>query len=813
MQEASTTAPYQRGWQVAACLAAPMAGAACQLQQAVLWPLGANVGALLLGVVLVAAAVWRRRLSLCLLGLALTAFAATAWRAHVRLADALPEALIGKDIEVTGTVAAMPRLLSDGLRFVFDVQDATLQGQPVAVPQRISLGWYRGLHEDALLREASTPLRAGQRWRLTVRLKPPHGLMNPHGFDYELWAFEQGIRASGYVRSQAGTPGVLLREAAGHPVERWRQQVRDALYEQVSEPRTAGLLAALAVGDQAAIDRGDWEVFRNTGIAHLVSISGLHVTMFAWLAAAVVGALWRRSARALHWAPAAQAALWGGLACAAAYALLAGWGVPAQRTVWMLAAAVLLRSVGVRWPGAMVLLAAGVVVTVIDPWALLQPGFWLSFGAVGLLFLAEPWRPASTASPSWAARGLALVRRGARTQVVASLGLAPLSMLLFQQVSVVGFVANLVAIPVVTLLVTPLALLGMLLPPLWQLAAWIVQALTPGLAALAALPWATWSAPAAPLWAQAAALLAAVVLIAPWPWRLRALAVPLALPLFAMPAPLPAAGHFTLTLPDVGQGGAAVVQTAGHTLVYDAGPQYSRDSDAGSRVVLPLLRALGVRAVDHLVLSHRDTDHVGGARAVLQALPVRAMSSSLEPLHPLLQQAVVHQPCVAGQRWVWDGVAFEVLHPQTATVDATAVKPNALSCVLRISNPHGQSVLLTGDIEAPQEAALVVAQGAQLRSQVLVLAHHGSKTSSSASWLDAVAPTTVVAQVGWRNRFGHPAPEVLARLAERQLPLVRSDVCGAWRWSTDPAADDPAVCERQRAPRYWRHHPAHELPR
>ncbi len=806
MQQAPTTALEPRGWRVGLCLAAPIVGVALQLQQAALWPLGANLGVMTLGLALTAAAVWRRSLPAFVLGLALAAFAGTALRAQTRLSDVLTDALIGADVEVTGTVAAMPRLLSDGQRFLFDVQDAAYQGRAVTLPPRISLGWYRGLHEDTLLREASTPLRAGQRWRITVRLKPPHGLMNPQGFDYELWAFEQGIGASGYVRSQAGTPAVLLRKAAGYPVERWRQQVRDALYERVSDPRAAGLLAALAVGDQAAIERGDWEIFRNTGIAHLVSISGLHVTMFAWLAAAVVGALWRRSARAVHLLPAAQAALWGGLVCAAAYALLAGWGVPAQRTVWMLAAAVLLRSVGVRWPGAMVLLAAGLVVTVMDPWALLQPGFWLSFGAVGLLFLAEP-PLRQTVAVSWVARSAALLRHGVRTQVVASLGLAPLSMLLFQQVSIVGFVANLIAIPVVTLLITPLALLGMVLPPLWDVAAWVVQALTPGLAALAALPWATWSAPAAPWWAQAAALLAAAVLIAPWPRRLRALALPLAVPLFAMQAPMPAPGQFTLTLPDVGQGGAAIVQTAAHTLLYDAGPQYSRDSEAGSRVVLPLLRAMGVRAVDHLMLSHRDTDHVGGAHAILQALPVRAMASSLEPLHPLLQLGVPHAPCVAGQRWQWDGVAFEVLHPQAGAGEAPNVKPNALSCVLRVSNAQGRSVLLTGDIEAPQESALVVAHGAQLRSDLLVLAHHGSKTSSSAGWLDTVAPSAVAAQLGWRNRFGHPASEVRARLVERSLPLVRSDACGAWQWSSDPAAEGHAVCERQRRPRYWRHHP------
>jgi competence protein ComEC len=806
-QSPAGAAPRWWGWHVVACMAAPVLGAAVQLQQPALWSMPVNLAVLALGVLLLVASAMRKWVLLAVIALALLAFASTALRAQARLTDALPADLIGVDVEVTGTVAVMPRVLSDGVRFVFDVEDATRAGRPVAVPPRISLGWYRGLHEDMLLREASTPLRAGQRWQFTVRLKPPHGLMNPHGFDFELWAFEQGLRASGYVRAQAATPAMLLRESSGYPVERWRQRVRDAIQSHVHDERSAGLLAALAIGDQAAIDRIDWEVYRNTGIAHLVSISGLHVTMFAWLAAAVVGALWRRSAWAMHRLPSIQAARWGGLVCAAAYALLAGWGVPAQRTVWMLATTVLLQSIGLRWPGAMVLLAAGVVVSAVDPWALLQPGFWLSFGAVGLLLLAEPRRERIEAAPGWIARGRAVVAQGVRTQVVASLGLAPLSMLLFQQVSVVGFVANLFAIPVVTLVITPLALLGALFAPLWQAAAWLVQALTPGLAWMASLPWATWSAPAAPAWAQIAALLAAVVLIAPWPWRLRALAAPLAAPLFAMPAVLPPVGHFTLTLPDIGQGGAALVQTAHHTLLYDAGPQYSRDSDAGSRVVVPLLRSLGVRSIDLLMLSHRDTDHVGGALSVMNAFPVRALASSLDAAHGLLQLGQVHEPCAAGQRWHWDGVQFEVMHPPPEAGDRASSKPNALSCVLRVQSTDGRSVLLTGDIEAAQEAMLVATHGPKLKSDMLVLAHHGSKTSSSDSWLDMVAPSVAAAQVGWRNRFGHPAPQVRERLLARAIPLVRSDHCGAWRWSSQPQAPKHAHCERKANIRYWRHHP------
>ena len=261
------------------------------------------------------------------------------------------------------------------------------------MPKLVALGWYRGNHEDAALAQPGSELRAGQRWRFAVRLRQPHGNANPQGFDYELTLFEQGVRATGYVRDSE--PPLRLADAAGHPVERWRQRVRDAIFADVSDPAAAGVLAALAVGDQAAIERDDWELFRSTGVAHLMSISGLHVTMFAWLAGLLAAAAWRRSERATLWLPAPQAARWAGVAAALAYAVFSGWGVPSQRMVWMLVTVTLLQSLGRRWPWPLVLLAVAVVVTLGDPWALLQPGFWLSFMAVGLLMSSEVAQGAS----------------------------------------------------------------------------------------------------------------------------------------------------------------------------------------------------------------------------------------------------------------------------------------------------------------------------------------------------------------------------------------------------------------------------------
>ena len=813
------------GWWLAMWAAAWPVGAALQLREAALQAMPVYAACMAIGALLVVMGRLHRVTSVGVaIGLALLAFGVTGGRAGLRLAEALPVALEARDLQLTGVVASLPQRTSNGLRFRFEVEQATLSGNAVAAPSVVSLGWYHGFYDDATLSAAQLDLRAGQRWRYTVRLRRPHGLANPHGFDQELRWFEEGVRATGSVR-EAPEP-LLIDRAVAHPVERLRQRVRDAIEAAVPEARVAGVLTALAVGDQSAIDKEDWDLFRRSGISHLVSVSGVHVTMFAWLAGMVIGALWRCSARAMSWLPAPTAALWGGLAVALAYAVFSGWAVPAQRTVWMLGTVTLLRSAGLRWPWPLVLLTAATVVTVIDPWALLQPGFWLSFAAVGLLMVsgdngalmpeieaADPAASEPARPPIWQ-RAIVKLRSditgGLRTQLIATLGLAPLTLVFFQQLSLVGLAANLVAIPLITLVITPLALLGCLVPVLWTTGAAVVAMLTAWLAWLAPAPDVLWSVAVAPWWAQAAGLLAAALLVMPLPWRLRLLALPLVWPLLLPPRELPTVGQFELVAADVGQGTAVLVRTRHHLLVYDSGPQYSPDTDAGQRVLLPLLRARGDHRIDTLVLSHRDTDHVGGAATLLQNLPIAELTSSIEDTHPLRalarQQGVPTHRCEAGQRWDWDGVHFEVLHP-AADDYALALRSNAMSCVLRVQGAApglGSSVLLTGDIEREQEIRLLREHPEALRSGVLIVPHHGSKTSSTAAFLDAVAPQVAVFQAGYLNRYGHPAEEVLARYLERGIARIDSPTCGAWTWRSGSGADlAPAVCERVEARRYW----------
>ncbi len=807
---------------MAPALAGLVSGSALQLQQPVLWPWPAYVVIFLAGALLpfflsvrARAGVWAGiRAPLLALGFALIAFALCGLRSVWFQSQALDPALEGRDIAVVGIVAAMPQRNDTGMRFRLEVESAVAGDEPVRIPPQLYLGWYGGAipaGDDLLELQGQVPeVKAGERWQMTVRLKAPHGNVNPHGFDYELWLWEQGLQATGYVRAgPRDPPPRRMGDTWAHPVERARQHVRDAVFRHVEDRQAAGVLAALVAGDQNAIERADWDVFRATGVAHLMSISGLHITMFAWVAAALVGALWRRSERACLALPAQHAALVGGMLLAGGYALFSGWGVPAQRTVWMLATVGLLRLSGRRWPWPHVWLLACAVVVTIDPWALLQPGFWLSFVAVGVLFATDagPASPVTaSASGRWhgrSARAAAKLLAGLREQWVITVALTPLTLLLFGQVSVVGLLANALAIPWVTLVVTPLAMGGVVFSWLWDVAALAVQALTFYLEWLAALPFATLSAPAAPLWAGAVGVLGGLLLAMRLPWHARVLGVPLLLPVLLWQAARPAAGEFELLAADIGQGNAVVVRTRAHTLVYDSGPRYSPETDAGHRVLVPLLRAMDER-VDTLVLSHRDTDHTGGAAAVLQMQPQALLLSSIEQGHEL-EALRRPQRCTAGQAWQWDGVDFRILHPAAGDYDAPA-KSNAMSCVLRISNGR-HTALLVGDVEQPQEARLATAESAQavalLRADVLLVPHHGSKTSSSAAFLDAVQPSLALVQAGYRNRFGHPAAIVLERYRQRGIAVIDSPHCGAAYWRSAQAGQ--VTCERDAARHYWQH--------
>jgi competence protein ComEC len=715
------------------------------------------------------------------------------------LAERLAPELVGRELLVVGRVADLPVDVAGARRFVFEPEAPRAAG----LPARLLVTWYDPPDAAAL--------SAGSRWQLPLRLKPPHGALNRHGFDYELHLLERGIGAAGHVRPK-GDWRLLERQAsAPYALARLRQTLKERIVAALGPERPlAGIVVALAVGDQSAIEREDWRLFRDTGISHLVAISGLHVTMLAWLATLAVGRLWRRSARLMDALPTPHAARCGGLALAWAYALVAGFGIPAARTVLMLSAWTLARMSGLRHALVDVLAAAALVVLAFDPWALLQPGFWLSFAAVGFLGWADPAAARGESVVGWRAR----LAAATRAQAVASLALAPLTVLFFQQVSLVGPLANALAIPLVSLAVTPLALVGLVLPaPLsdgaWVAAHSLLQGLHAVLGWLAAFPFAVWSLPAPPAWALAAALAAIAWLLLPAAiGRLRFLALPLLLPLVLHEPPRPPFGRFEAHVLDVGQGTAVLIRGAGSDWLYDTGPSYRSGSDAGERIVVPYLRALGVRRLDALVVSHRDDDHAGGVASVLAALPVARVLSSVDARDPMFAGAADRvERCRAGQTWQHDGLRFELLHPQPQHEDDPRFKPNDRSCVLKVVAADGAALLLTGDAERRAEQAMLERDAAALRATVLLAGHHGSKTSTGDALLAAVAPQAVLVQVGYRSRYGHPHASVVARIEAAGLPLLRTDCLGGLVWTSDAAAAGSGQFAQARSERwrYWRH--------
>ena len=683
--------------------------------------------------------------------------------AHVRLADALPLEWEGRDISLTGVVAELPQSGERSVRVRFDVE--TVRTPLARVPGHISLTWYE---------EAGRPLpdlRAGQRWQLTVRLRRPHGTANPHGFDSEVWLLERNLRAVGYVRADPAAQ--MLDPFVSRPrywIERIRQAARDRILGVLGEAPSAGILVALAIGDQPAIAPAQWTVFTRTGVNHLMSISGLHITMVSGLVFAAVAWCWRRVPALATRIAAHSAAALAGLSAALLYALLSGFGVPAQRTVFMLAVVAIALVMGRATSVTAVLATALFAVVALDPWAMQSAGFWLSFGAVALILYVGAAR---LQRPGW-------LIDWARIQWAITVGLVPLLLVLFKQVSLVSPIANAVAIPVVSLGVVPLTLLGLLLPvdALLFVAAWVMDLCYWLLHALSALPDAVWEQAAPPAWTLPVALVGIAWLLAPRGFPARWLGALALLPLVSVQAARPAPGTFWLDVLDVGQGLAAVVRTADHALVYDTGPAFSSDADSGSRIVVPYLRGEGVSRLDGLIVSHNDSDHSGGTVSLLQAVPVTWVASSLPADSPVLALAAKRVRCFAGQEWEWDGVRFEMLHPDWASYNVAATRDNDRSCVLRVVAAGG-SVLLTADIERGAEAQVLERAPAHVAADVLLVPHHGSATSSSDGFLDQVHPHIAIVPVGYRNRFGHPAADVLARYAALGATVYRTDRDGA----------------------------------
>lgn len=707
--------------------------------------LGAAGGALLI-------TIWDRRAALFL-----AAALGAAWTTHVAaqaLAARLSPTLEGKTLVVTGRIASLPQRQPGRLRFRFTVAAAaTISGRPLLkFPSRIALGWYRP--------HAARLPRTGERWRFVVRLRRPRALADPGVFDYAGWALAHGIGANGYVyrnRAERLAP-------AGAGLGPLRARVAHAVAEALPGNPYAGLVAGLAVGERGGIDESQWQTLRATGTTHLLAISGLHLGLVAALVFFLVLAFVRRVPALVRRVPARVVAVGAAVLAALGYAALAGFSLATERALVMLTlplfALVLRRRVAL----GTALAVAAIAISLATPLALMTASFWLSFGAVAaLVYGLRSARPG---------RGLI------RAQLVVSLGLAPLVAAFFGQVSLIGPLANLCAIPVVGWLVVPAALAGaaatLLHPgwgaPLFHLAAFVLAHLWPALEWLANLPHATLALGPAGWLALAAAVAGVCLLLAPRGLGLRlaglALLAPLLLPANTRPAP----GAYRVAVLDVGQGSAAVVTTAHHVLLVDTGPRWW-SGDAGREVVVPFLRAHHLGRPDLLLLSHGDSDHAGGLHSVERTWPGLPILSSVPG---------TGEPCLAGRRWRWDGVAFAILSPPPGAGGTR----NNRSCVLKVS-AQGGSTLLPGDIEAGRERWLLAHERSRLAADILIAPHHGSATSSTPGFVAAVHPRFVVFSTGYHNRYRFPRPKVLARYRTEGARLLDSAHAGALRFAVN----------------------------
>lgn len=706
------------------------------------------------------------------------------WSAHSILGVSLPAELEGQDITLQGHVAGLPEQYEHRWRFLFDVAYRRVGNEQQPWPVRLRLSWYG---------ERPDRLRPGEQWQLQVRLKRPWGFHNPGGFDYERWLFGQRIRATGYVRQEAR----LIDSSVPwrFRLDRFRHWLGAQLKQHLGG-QPGALFRALTVGDRRDIDPATWEALRVTGTAHLLAISGMHIGLLAALVFWLARRLWPLAGeRALLWLPAPRAAALLASLAALAYAALAGFAIPTQRALIMLGVVML-----ALWrqrpvvPGQTLAWAA-LLVLLLDPLAVLSAGFWLSFAAVALILYALAGRREPSRFRQWL-----------RIQGWITLGLAPFLIGWFQQVSLVAPLANLLAIPLVSLLIVPLALLatvavlfapalaGVLMTPLGE----ALDGLMVVLATLAGWPAAHWQTGHGGFVVLVLLMAGLLILLSPRGLPGRYLAPVLCLPLLLGAAPRPPPGQAWLTLLDVGQGLAAAVQTRSRLLVFDTGPRFSDRFDTGSAVVVPYVRNSGYRAIDTLIISHGDNDHIGGLASVREVLGVGRILTSV----PQRIDGDGVEACRAGQQWQWDGVKFTILAPRAGHgVD------NDASCVLRIE-AGGQAALLSADIEQAGEALLVRHAADALPASILVAPHHGSLTSSTPAFVKAVNPEYVLYPVGYRNRYRFPRSPVVERYRGIGARQMRVDEEGAIRYVLgEPAGVRKLFSYRDLHRHYWHSRP------
>jgi competence protein ComEC len=701
--------------------------------------------------------------------------------ATIVLAWSLPISLEEKPIHVVGYIASLPYTQNNRSAFDFKLQEIENDHENV----KIHLSWRgRGKNLPAL--------SVGDQWHFLVKLKRPHGLMNPGGFDSEKLLFQNHIRATGYV--VAGSENYLLKSSFwNYPIQRARQQLQNKIYNALNGSSLSGIILALTMGFTAFISKEQWQVFRATGTNHLVAISGLHIGLVAELVARLVNFLWCRIPYLSLRVSALQASSIAGLTAGLFYSTLAGFSVSTQRSLIMIGAVMITRLCRRQIAPSRSLLLALSFILIINPLAILVTGFWLSFVAVACLFYGMQHRLASKG----------LWWKWGRAQWVVGIGMVPVSLFIFQQTSLISMIANVIAIPWISFLVVPTCLLGALLllisnklgglllflsekalAVIWAFLCWI-----------ASFSHVVWRQGMAGFWVAMSSHIAVFITLLPYGLPLRWLASLWMLPTFFYHPGDLQPNQVKLTVFDVGQGLATMVQTQHHHLIYDTGAKITDNFDMGQVVIIPYLLHNGIKRIDALVISHGDNDHIGGAAAILREMNVHEIITSVPSRFPQKQAKF----CWNGLQWRWDGVHFKFLHPERNFHG----HGNNTSCVLKITIGN-KSILLTGDIEKKIENELLQKAKRELPTTLLVIPHHGSHTSSSWNFIQEVHAQYAIFSYGYRNRYHHPHREVCQRYARVGTKTLNTVLSGAITMTLDANSDIVHIHEfRKEYRKFW----------
>ncbi|MDF1588398.1 MAG: DNA internalization-related competence protein ComEC/Rec2 [Gammaproteobacteria bacterium] len=696
---------------------------------------------------------------------------------HQIINDRLSPDLAGQELTIKGIVATVPARDQHKIRFEF-IPDLSSQ---LALPKRLSISWYSPLPDS---------LTAGESWQLRVKLKQPYGTMNPGGFDYEAWLFQHHIGATAYVR--ATDTNHKLAKPPFYSINKLRQNLADKIKFHLEDSQFYGLIQGLTTGIKNDISQTQWQALRATGTAHLLAISGLHIGLAAMIGFVCFRRLWSlRSANLLLLSANEMGAI-AGFITALFYAAMAGFSLPTQRALIMVATAMLALLIRRPIDSKRILALSLFLVLVWDPLSILSAGLWLSFTAVTIIiFVSQNRFPA-------------IVWQWLKIHYLIALGISPLLLLFFMQTSLIAPLANLIAVPFISFVVVPLVLLASviiwIIEPLgivlFQFADSLLSHFWPILTYFASLPIASWSGPPLSFFHWLSIIIATIIVLTPKATPAKWLGLVGFAPLLLTSPERPQANTFWFYLLDVGQGLSAVIQTQHHTLVFDTGAKFSDRFDSGKTIIIPFLKHHGISHIDSLIVSHGDNDHKGGAPALIDAFTIDQIYTSVPDLFS------ESQPCLAGQSWRWDGITFSILNPYPDDVDSD----NNLSCVLKVSAASG-SVLLTGDIEFETEQRLIKRYGQALQSSLLVAPHHGSKTSSSAPFIEHVQPDTVLFPVGYANRYHFPAKEVVARYKHAGARVANSAADGAILVKFNDDKINHVIGWRQQARKIWTQQP------